>query len=106
MISLTLTSQSKLKSLQILKSMFQKLFQMIKLQKMKNQKKIQQKQLPLNQLPEEEQGSELLILKISFWEARMLQVRTRSAFRTSEDNLLSLVSLTEPTSVDEALLDK
>src|ERR1044072_3714968 len=33
-------------------------------------------------------------------------VRTRSTFRTSEDNLLSLVALTEPTSVDEALLDK
>ena len=33
-------------------------------------------------------------------------VRTRSAFRTSENNLLSLVSLIEPTSVVEALLDK
>src|ERR1044072_3738834 len=33
-------------------------------------------------------------------------VRTRSAFRTSEVNPLSLVSLIEPTSVDEALLDK
>src|ERR1044072_6030358 len=33
-------------------------------------------------------------------------VRTRSAFRPSEENHLSLVSLIEPTSVDEALLDK
>src|ERR1044072_177118 len=33
-------------------------------------------------------------------------VGTRSAFRTSEENLLSLVSLIEPTSIDEALLDK
>src|ERR1044072_3176467 len=33
-------------------------------------------------------------------------VRTRSAFRPSEENLLSLVLLIEPTYVDEALLDK
>src|ERR1044072_3314296 len=33
-------------------------------------------------------------------------VRTRYAFRPSEENLLSLVSLIEPTSVDEAFLDK
>src|ERR1044072_4189325 len=33
-------------------------------------------------------------------------VRTRSAFIPSEENLLSLVSLIEPTSIDEALLDK
>src|ERR1044072_3083246 len=83
-----------------------KLFQKIKLQRRKNQKMIQQKQLPLIQSPEEEQGSELLILKISFWQSKDAPVRTRSAFRTSEDNLLSLVSLTEPTSVNEALLNK
>src|ERR1044072_9225726 len=86
--------------------MFQKLIQLIKLQKMKHQKKIQPKQLPLNQLLEEEQGSELLTLKILFWQNEDAPVRTRSTFRTSKDNLLSLVSLTEPTSVNEALLNK
>src|ERR1044072_2860944 len=38
--------------------------------------------------------------------SRDAPVRTRSAFRPSEENHLSLVSLIEPTSVDEALLDK
>ena len=32
-------------------------------------------------------------------------VRTRSSFRSSEENLLGLVSLIEPTSIDEALQD-
>src|ERR1044072_934620 len=77
-----------------------KMFQKIKLQRRKNQKMIQQKQLPLIQFPEEEQGSELLILKISFWQSKDAPVRT------SKDNLLSLVSLTEPTSVNEALQNK
>src|ERR1044072_4920642 len=96
MISLTLTSQSKLKSLQILKSMFQKLFQMIMLQKMKNQKKIQQKKLPLSQLPEEEQGSELLILKISFWEARMLQSEP-----DQHSELLKTITMCNSDALDE-----
>ena len=33
-------------------------------------------------------------------------VRTRSAFKPSEEMLLGLVSLIEPTSIEEALLDK